>query len=444
MEPEPTYSEEILKIADDYGYFPAAVAEVRRLPRDELEKLGEAYLVELYHGPYYYQLTPAQDLLAPFLISVLERDSPFTPNAGATSAFESPANRALMFLKNGVHPALKKSLLRWQQKNDREILLRITTPLVSFGSDDLLPAVQSLFEHADEWISSSARGGALEAIGSGRAESGFRDYVWQHAVELLRSAKPPAAMDPIRLLVALDEEATKQVLLDDVVTNPNHALLAAALGRLNSLKCPPAPDILERLLADDTLKDKESIRQGAVMGLILQHHPSGIAYVDKIFHNPEAFDQDTVLAAWNARYHMQGLTPLYDSAFSTFETAKYEMGPLSPDERSIVIIHYLDAEISNGGFWQWYFNEGELADEALKSLEKIGARQHASVIRKANRLFGREGPPKTSEEVQQALRKMSDRTSGKMSDLNDEWFALPTWALTAAAWDWKRQTGTSG
>jgi hypothetical protein len=56
MEPEPTYSEEILKIADDYGYSPADVAEVRGLPRDELEKLGEAYLLELHHGPYYYQM----------------------------------------------------------------------------------------------------------------------------------------------------------------------------------------------------------------------------------------------------------------------------------------------------------------------------------------------------------------------------------------------------
>lgn len=327
--------------------------------------------------------------------------------------------------------------------NDRHILNSIASHLVSFGSDDLLPAVETLFEHDDTFVSGNARDGALQAIGDGRAANGFREYVWHHCVKLLRSAKPPHDYDPIRLLWALDKEAIKQVLLDHVVPFPNHTFLPKALATLNSLKCPPPAAILEMLLTDDTLKEKDSVREQAVLGLILQNHPSGKGYIDKIFRKPKAFSDDMVLAAWNARYQMRGLTSIYDKAFEVFEAAGYKMDDaLSPDERSIVIIHYLDEEISNGGFWQWYFNEGELADEALRALEKIGARPHAAVLRKANRLFGWKGPPKIREELHQALKKMSDRTSGKMSDLNHAWFDLPTWQLAAAAWDWKRQTGS--
>jgi hypothetical protein len=443
-EAEPSYSKEILEIAKDYGYPPAVIAEVRGLPLDELEKLGEAYLVEQeYRGPLFLRLQPAQDLLAPFLISALDRPDVFTalPKNSSLSFYKTRGEKALSFLENGVHPEVKNSLLRVIKTKDRDILGCIVTPLVSFGSDDLLPTVAALIETDDEWLAWRVSLGALEAIDSGRAENGFRDYVWHHCVKLIRSANPPMSFNHIGLLLAIDKEAIKQVLLDDVVPFPNHALLPSALFTLNSLKCPPDPAILEQFLADDTLKEKDIIHQAAVLGLILQNHPGGIGYIDKIFRNPGAFSDDMVLAAWNARYQMRGLTSIYDSAFEVFEAAGYTMDDtFSPDQRSIVIIHYLDAEISNGGFWQWFFNEGELAEEALQALEKIGARRHAAVLRKANRLFGWKGPPKTREEVQRALEKMSDRTSEKMGDLNHDWFDLPTWQLAAAAWDWKRQT----
>lgn len=193
-EVEPIYPKEILDIAADYGYAPATVAEVRGLPLDELEKLAEAFLVEQkYRGPLCLRLQPAKDLLAPFLISVLNRPDAFTPlpKLSSYSVYESRGQQALSLLKHGVHPEVKKSLLRVMMTNDRYILQSIASHLVSFGSDDLLPAVETLFEHDHMFVSGDARLGALQAIRDGRAENGFREYVWHHCVKLLRSAKPP-------------------------------------------------------------------------------------------------------------------------------------------------------------------------------------------------------------------------------------------------------------
>jgi len=107
-------------------------------------------------------------------------------------------------------------------------------------------------------------------------------------------------------------------------------------------------------------------------------------------------------------------------------------------------MHYLDAEVRNGGFWQWYYNDfGRFGLATLDALKKVGAAKHAKVVDATNRLFGRSGPPATRELVQKALDAMSEKKAQKMDDLNDAWYDLPSWALDAAAWDWHRQSNNA-
>ena len=156
---------------------------------------------------------------------------------------------------------------------------------------------------------------------------------------------------------------------------------------------------------------------------------------------PEQFGEEMVLSAWTARFQLRKLTPLHDLAHEAFEKAGYEVAGLSPMERGVMLMSYLDSEVRNGGFSQWYFNDfGRFGLETQKALEKIGAAKHAEVVAKANRLFGWRGPPSTREKVQQALEAMSEKNAQVMDDLNDAWYELPSWQLQAAAWDWQRQT----
>jgi hypothetical protein len=445
------YPKEILELAARAGCEPAAVAGVRALPPSELAALTDKYLDAMhpgiYQGPAYWRLMPVRDLVTPHLIATFERENPFK-QTDESSGLSSPASRALAFLEPGVHDELKEHLLRWLKTGDEAVFKVIKRDLVTFGTDDLLPHVRVLFEHEDMFVSSGARWGALEAIKAGRAESGFRGFVWEHSKELLQAENPPSMYDPIRLLVAIDEEATRQLLLDPAVMHRNHPLLAVALGTLNQLKSPPDGEFLNSLIADDTLTPdhrKESIHRAAIFGLIVRQDPSAGAHIERILATPGNFSNEMVLAAWTARFKLKELTPICDSAFETYNKARYEMEGLSRDERDVILMHYLDSEVRNGGFWQWYYNSfGRFGVETRDALKRVGAMKHAKIVDQANRLFGWGGPPETREKVQKALDAMSEKKARKMDGLNRNWCELAPWALNAALWDWNRQTNRGG
>lgn len=437
------YSKEVLEIADRIGFEPEAVEESRSLSPSELEALTNAYLAEVHQSPSYWRLMPARDLAKPYLIAAFERENPFKQNDESSTLSDSPASRALAFLELGKHDQLKAHLLRWLQTGDKTVYKVINRHLVAFGTDDLLPHVKVLFEHEDMFVSSGARSGALEAIKAGRAEAGFREFVWEHSKELLQADQPPSMYDPIRLLVAIDEEETKELLLDPAVMHRDHPLLAEALSTLNQLKSPPDGKFLNSLIADDTLApdhSRDRIHKAAIFGLIVSQDPTAHAHVERILAAPNKFSEDMVLAAWTARFKLGERTPIYDSAFDAYKKAGYEMHGLSQDERDIILMHYLDAEVRNGGFWQWYYNDfGRFGVDTRDALKKVGATKHAQVVDSANRLFGPSGPPKSRELVQKSLDSMSEKNAQKMDALNDAWYDLPSWALNAAAWDWNRK-----
>ena len=61
---------------------------------------------------------------------------------------------------------------------------------------------------------------------------------------------------------------------------------------------------------------------------------------------------------------------------------------LSKGEQAIYVSWLLEAEVSNGGFNQFYFNSsGQLADLAEASFFTIGAPQFADLVRRANLIY---------------------------------------------------------
>lgn len=436
------YSKEVMEIAEWSGSPPEVVAEVRSLPSSELKKLTNAYVIETGQSDSYWQLRLARDLAVPFLISVLEREDAFKKNAADMILPESPGSRALAFLKMGEHPELKPHLLKWAATGDENVLRKIDSHLVAFGSDDLLGHVEMLFEHPDMFVSSGARSGALDAIKAGRAEPRFREYVWEHSVKLLQSKKPPGMYDPIRLMMALDEKAAQEVLLSPAVMRVDFPLLPEALSTLNGSKNPPPADFLDNLVQNAPpvpVHRRHQLWAAAIAGLILHKDPRASNYVESILSEPEKHGEELVLSAWKSRFRIHGRIPILDQAYESYEKADYQLGPLSQEEKDIILIGRLDSEVKNGGFWQWYSNaDGRNFEETAKAQEKLGANKHANLVRQANRLFGSSGPSREREKMEAALEKMPDKEAVKMDALSDAWYDLPSWLLQAYEWEWQR------
>jgi hypothetical protein len=71
---------------------------------------------------------------------------------------------------------------------------------------------------------------------------------------------------------------------------------------------------------------------------------------------------------------------------------------LNRDQYVVYALFLIDAEIENGGFWQLYFNNsGEFANQAAGLLRAVGARLHAKVLARANRVTWPSGAVPASE-----------------------------------------------
>lgn len=84
---------------------------------------------------------------------------------------------------------------------------------------------------------------------------------------------------------------------------------------------------------------------------------------------------------------------------------------LSREERTVAAIWLLEADVTNGGFDQYFFNgSGDLAAVAPQALREIGAEDAATIVEEAVSAFGTEGPAVDQTERQQQMVRLDPAT----------------------------------
>jgi hypothetical protein len=82
---------------------------------------------------------------------------------------------------------------------------------------------------------------------------------------------------------------------------------------------------------------------------------------------------------------------------------------LTPAEQVFFCVWTLEAEVNNGGFSQFYYNSsGDIAVDVPGALRAIGADQTASIVDRANALFGPDGPSADSDARQERLEDLEE------------------------------------
>src|SRR5262249_4482588 len=96
---------------------------------------------------------------------------------------------------------------------------------------------------------------------------------------------------------------------------------------------------------------------------------------------------------------------------------------LNRAEQIFLCIWELEAEVNNGGFHQYYFNDGgDRAAEAVEALETIGAARTAGVVTRANALFGMPGPPRDRNKRQEQLEALSETNLAAMDEIDGQFY----------------------
>ena len=97
---------------------------------------------------------------------------------------------------------------------------------------------------------------------------------------------------------------------------------------------------------------------------------------------------------------------------------------LTPSERAAFALRWLYVEVNNGGFDQFFFSDaGQLAGDALKGLEFLGARGTADILRRAMSIFPNGNVPIDQTERQKFLSdSLTDDQKHMLEKCDDEFY----------------------
>ncbi|MCC5786127.1 MAG: DMP19 family protein [Phycisphaerales bacterium] len=95
---------------------------------------------------------------------------------------------------------------------------------------------------------------------------------------------------------------------------------------------------------------------------------------------------------------------------------------LSEPRRVFYAVYWLEAEVNNGGFDQYYINSpSDAASQVPGMLREIGMNDLAELVERANAVFPK-GPPRSREARLAQMEKLGDAASGKWGEIDDEFF----------------------
>jgi hypothetical protein len=99
-----------------------------------------------------------------------------------------------------------------------------------------------------------------------------------------------------------------------------------------------------------------------------------------------------------------------------------DLKELSEPQKNFYLNQVLEAEVNNGGFSQYFLNNGEYAHETVDSLKAIGAEKTADLLQKAINKFPKSKVPKDWDERYDRLEKIEDKDDEIWDKFDDKFY----------------------
>jgi hypothetical protein len=150
-------------------------------------------------------------------------------------------------------------------------------------------------------------------------------------------------------------------------------------------------------------------------------------------------ESDPATLAWAVIEPAYNAVSFYDGP----EAFAVAMRALTPGQRALLALHWCVAEVSNGGFDQFFFNPTALlAPDAVEGFRRIGVPEAADLVTRAREIFADRPPPPAVDdpafdeaEDADAFEAYQDRHR----PLEDRFFALARGELYRTAAGYVRQ-----
>lgn len=367
------------------------------------------------------QLRKAGRRVIPLLIEALQSPKFLFHKYGGNGFDGSPMESALDVLEPFAEPptALLEPALRHPDEYFRS---RALYHLARCGHDDAISVLKSGLVSPSEACRTYALMGLEFLKRTGRGSERFRRELFAAALPLLRDdAYGPAEIAP-RVLLVLDRERAGTVLLGADVLGPDNRNIGKALQALKDAETPVPGARLRALLA--AIRDKAGdypFDYAYADALILLARAEGAAAADAIADARVWGNEHVRTAAAEAIGVAAGVRDAYAVVMGLFE--RLGTAGLSARQRNYLTLRWLDMEVRNGGFAQYFFNSsGDLAGRAAAAAEAVGAAEAANVIRRAVALFGSHGPDPDRDT---RMSQLSVIERAALAELDSQYYACP-------------------
>jgi hypothetical protein len=98
---------------------------------------------------------------------------------------------------------------------------------------------------------------------------------------------------------------------------------------------------------------------------------------------------------------------------------------LTDPERKLLSAFWVEAEVNNGGFDQYFFNSaGDNADVALAGLKEMGAAGAAALLERAMAVFPDGKPPKDRSKRQEVMQQIAAQSKPVWGKCDSEFYKL--------------------
>lgn len=367
------------------------------------------------------QLRKAGAKAVPLLVAALSDPKFLFHRYGGSGFNGSPMELALDLIEPFAEPpaAVLEPALRHE---DEYFRYKALYHLARCGNDDAIPALEGGLASPSEQCRTYTLMGLEFLKRTGRGSEQFRRVLFDAALPLLHDKEyNPAEYTP-RVLLVLDRERAVTVLSGDEILRPGNKLVGNVLRAFKDGDVSIPADRLRALLA--------AIRPAAgdypfdyayADGLVLLARVEGPPAADVIADARRWGNSRIKEAAAEAAGVAAGVQDAYAVVMDRFE--QMGVGGLTKPQLHYLTLTWLDAEVKNGGFTQYFFNSsGDLARYAVEAAEAVGADGTARIIRKALALFGRRGP---ATDRGKRMDQLSTIEHAKLAELDTEYYDCP-------------------
>ena len=359
------------------------------------------------------QLRKAGDRAAPLLQAALQDEKFLFQRYGESVLDGSAIETALDLLEPFALP--KARLLEPALCHSDEFFrYHALYHLARCGNDDAIDAIAEGLKSPSEKCRTWTLMGLEFLKDSPRVSKEFRTALFKASLPILADKEYGPGEHAPRALLALDFHGATSVLLGEDVFRPDNKSINKVLQALKYANVVvPAPQLRKLLAGIKTKAVDYPFDYVYADGLILLARAEG-SRASELIGDAQSWGNDKVKeGAAEALGIAAGVNDAYGFVIDVYRR-RGANGPTEP-QLYYLTLSWLDAEVRNGGFSQYYFNSaGELAPHAMKAALSVGAPEIAAIVQKANALFGKNGPDPDRNKRMDQLSKIDPKALAEL------------------------------